>query len=114
MSEHSPLPWIAAAKFSSVVGVPIVGQMGEAIANTSIPGLPEEWPDHRKRRSEANAAFIVHAVNNHDDMVEALNQIAWMDDFLDADTARRMMAIARDALVGLSADKTPQADVPGA
>lgn len=72
MADHTPTPWIAATKFSSVVGVPIVGASGQHIANTSLPGLPEEWPDHRKRRAEANAAVIVKAVNNHDALVKAL------------------------------------------
>jgi hypothetical protein len=32
---------------------------------------------------------------------KALNQIAWMDEFLSADAAREMMNIARDALAGV-------------
>ena len=43
-------------------------------------------------------ATIVKAVNNHGRLIEALNKIAWMDEFLNADAAREMMNIAREAL----------------
>jgi len=94
--KHSPLPWIAASKFSSVVGVPIVNQTGQHVANTSMPGLPEEWPDHRKQRAEANAALIVQCVNGSE-------RIASMWDYRLRIHVRKdypLLAEAIDKLVG--------------
>jgi hypothetical protein len=74
MSEHTKLPWIAASKYSSVVGVPIVNQQGKRIANTALPDLPPAW-DHMKRQAEIDAAFIITAVNNHKALVQALEAV---------------------------------------
>jgi hypothetical protein len=62
MSEPTPTPWMAATKYSSVAGVPIVNQQGKRIGNTALPDMPSEW-DHLKRQAEIDAAFIVKAVN---------------------------------------------------
>jgi hypothetical protein len=75
MSEHTPTPWNCASRYSSVVGVPIVSRTGQRIGNTAIPDMPPEW-DELKRTAEANAAFIVKAVNSHDALMEALQKIA--------------------------------------
>ena len=72
--KHTGLPWLAAAKYSSVVGVPIVGPMGERIANTSSPQLPAGYDDI-KERDLANAALIVRAVNSHKAFVAAATAI---------------------------------------
>lgn len=76
MTEHTPTPWNAASKYSSVVGVPIVNQQGKRVGNTALPDMPPEW-DHLKRQAEIDAAFICEAVNNHarlTDELELANQ----------------------------------------
>ena len=72
--EHTPTPWIAASKYSSVAGVPIVTQQGGRIGNTAMPGMPSEW-DHLKLQAEIDAAFIVKAVNNYAAMVAELKRM---------------------------------------
>ena len=74
MTEHTPTPWNAATKYSSVVGVPIVNTQGKRIGNTALPDMPAEW-DHLKRQAEIDAAFICIAVNNHDTLVKALHDV---------------------------------------
>lgn len=74
MSDHTPTPWTAASKYSSVVGVPIVSRQGKRIGNTAIPDMPPEW-DHLKRQAEIDAAFIVKACNSHDVLVKALQKV---------------------------------------
>jgi len=74
MTEHTPTPWNAASKYSSVVGVPIVNQQGKRIGNTALPDMPPEW-DHLKRQAEIDAAFIVKAVNNHEALVNVLTMM---------------------------------------
>lgn len=95
MSEHTPMPWSAASKYSSVVGVPIVNQQGRRIGNTALPGYPPEW-DHMKRQAEIDAAFIVKAVNNHDALVQALRDVM--------KAANDPYEVARNALARLAAN----------
>jgi hypothetical protein len=71
MTDHTPTPWMAASKYSSMVGVPIVNQQGKRIGNTALPDMPHEW-DHLKRQAEVDAAFIIKAVTNHGALVKAL------------------------------------------
>jgi hypothetical protein len=65
---------MAASKYSSVAGVPIVNQQGKRIANTALPNMPAEWAD-LKRQAEIDAAFIVKAVNNHERIVAELKRL---------------------------------------
>lgn len=69
-TKHSTLPWIAATRYSSVVGVPIVAQSGFVICNTAF--LHRTGDDDAKRLAEANAAFIVLATSLHYELVSAL------------------------------------------
>lgn len=104
MTEHTPTPWTAAAKYSSVVGVPIVNQQGKRVGNTAIPAMPREW-DHLKRQAEIDAAFIVKAVNNHDALVRALEKISAMDPKgIRADDLGRAASIAREAIQGVAGE----------
>jgi hypothetical protein len=80
MSEHTPLPWTW-GKFDDEIH--IVPLRGEVIAkvcfrNSTVGKLP----------AEANARFIVRAVNAHDDLLAACRQaeILLQKIVLDADT----------------------------
>lgn len=100
--KATPGPWMAAAKPSSVVGLPIVGPMGRSIANVSdfaTPGTPynEDQAEAEAKyhaENQANAALIVALVNNLPAIIsaleavpvmkEALERIALNDDLLEA------------------------------
>lgn len=81
MDTPTPTPWNAAAKYSSIAGVPIVNQQGKRIGNTALPDMPAEW-DHMKRQAEVDAAFIVAAANNHAPMLKSLEHCAKLFDTL--------------------------------
>jgi len=61
-------PWIAASAYSSVVGIPIVAQTGKRIANTSMPGFPDDYGNDETNL--ANARLISAAP----EMYEALKK----------------------------------------
>lgn len=94
MDAHTPTPWNAASKYSSVVGVPIINQQGKRIGNTALPDMPPEW-DHLKRQAEIDAAFIVTAANNHAPMLKSLEHCAKLFDTL-AQTLDRWATESRD------------------
>lgn len=62
---------MAAAAYSSIVGVPLVTSEGRRVANTALPDMPKEW-DHLKKQAVIDAEFIAHAWNCHDDLTAAL------------------------------------------
>jgi hypothetical protein len=69
-AKHTTLPWVVDGKFSDYVGhlhvtsVPANVFVAEVIASDA--------------EAEANAAFIVLAVNHHDELVEVLRAaLAW-------------------------------------
>ena len=71
---HTELPWMAAASYSSVCGVPIVNREGRRVANTAILDMPKEW-DELKLQAVIDAAFICKAVNTYpavEELVKAL------------------------------------------
>ncbi|HXP63987.1 MAG TPA: hypothetical protein VN815_00815 [Steroidobacteraceae bacterium] len=72
MSEHTPTPWF-------VMGNSIQTKGGNYIADLSSPRGSQE--------RDANAAFIVKAVNNHDALVEALTEC------LDVLQSKEMMGV---------------------
>lgn len=74
MTEHTPTPWNAASAYSSAVGVPIVNQRGQRVANTALPGMPAEW-DEMKKRAVVDAALICRAVNNHHALVDLVQTL---------------------------------------
>jgi len=103
MSEHTPTPWEVQDYSESDDGVGIIGLRTNDGAPYSSPtnGLvawatlhPTEMDENDPTRAQANAAFIVKAVNNHERMVEALKRIAAHDGGYAGD-------IARDALTDL-------------
>jgi hypothetical protein len=82
---HTPTPWEALASFDDEPGIPIIGlrldDEGNAL-HTPTNGLvavacqlPTEIDAGDYSRAEANAAFIVKAVNSHDALVTALRDI---------------------------------------
>ncbi|QPF86979.1 hypothetical protein IC762_12065 [Bradyrhizobium genosp. L] len=66
MGEHTPTPWKWRNDFNHIQGAPRDGEWyGEAVTNYGGLAKP-------RTLGVANAAFIVKAVNNHDDLVKAL------------------------------------------
>jgi hypothetical protein len=78
--KHTPTPWYVAAMNDCLFifdrapsPAPYDGPIPGGSPATVIAKL--DYP-----KADANAAFIVRAVNAHDDLVKALEQIAGMDD----------------------------------
>lgn len=65
-AQHSPLPWHVAEASSGGFFVDVRGDDSRLLAIAAKTGIRGE--------AEANAAFIVRAVNAHDDLVAALTQ----------------------------------------
>ena len=64
-AEHTPTPWIRRESKSDVIW--IEDGNGRVVMHNSSVKDPED---------QANAAFIVRAVNAHEELVEALREIA--------------------------------------
>lgn len=67
-SNHTPIPWeVSAVNENGVVGT----QWNGSITPLAVPVIPA-WHEDRRKGSEeadANAAFIVRAVNSHNDLL---------------------------------------------
>jgi hypothetical protein len=75
--KHTPTPW-RAGSYSSIVGVPIMAQPDPKQNTIIVAGTRSAaatTPDGFRAEVEANAAFIVRAVNAHDDLVKALREL---------------------------------------
>jgi len=81
METHTPLPWFQTDKHSTMPEAMNVIQAGngEVVAWTccKIPKFNDSleahaWRNSQKAKLKANAAFIVRAVNSHDELVAAL------------------------------------------
>jgi hypothetical protein len=73
MGEHTPGPWLAAAKPSSVVGLPVVStKNGRSVASVTFFALGEQFVNH-DAESQANARLIAAAP----DMLEALKALKY-------------------------------------
>lgn len=94
-SKHTPGPWIA-SKYSSVVGCPVVNQIGHVVCNTASAGTFESG----KEEAEANAKLIASAP----DMLDALKMIVNADDsYISAfDVKQTMLSIAKEAIAKAS------------
>lgn len=67
-AEHTPTPWKTGGSF----GLDVLTSDGNThIANCGIYQGENEYTQGK----QANAEFIVRAVNNHDALVEALNEL---------------------------------------
>lgn len=76
-SNHTPTPWGLTRDDNDSFGVSIRGSVeGNEYANEHVCSLlPKDYRDERKEERTANAALIVHRVNNWDKLVEALAAI---------------------------------------
>ena len=73
-TAHTPLPWEAQVlETENDPGVYIVGSNLGGLVCAALP-WPTEIESGDYSRVEANAAFIVHAVNSHHDLIEALRE----------------------------------------
>lgn len=80
-TAHTPLPWEAQVlETENDPGVYIVGSNLGGLVCAALP-WPTEIESGDYSRVEANAAFIVHAVNSHHDLIEALREeLVWHED----------------------------------
>ena len=69
-TKHTPTPWKAGHYITSPDKV-IMDSIGMAIANMNMA----------ERNTEANAAYIVHACNAHDELVAALESMIKLADW---------------------------------
>lgn len=58
--RHTPGPWLAASRASSVVGLPVVAQSGRSIASVTYFGLGDDFQMHNDE-CLANARLIAAA-----------------------------------------------------
>ena len=90
MSEHTPTPWRADAprKYAGVTWDNIIRseRRNDPVCTVFVAGYME-------REAAANAAFIVKAVNSHDALVKALQEIA--------NSSPIPVSIARQALASI-------------
>jgi hypothetical protein len=99
---HTPTPWEALASFDDEPGIPIIGlrldDEGNAL-HTPTNGLvavacqlPTEIDAGDYSRAEANAAFIVKAVNSHVALVSAIRD--YLSDCMNVECERCIAARA--------------------
>ena len=78
--KHSPTPW----EFEEIKTFNlhhVDDAKGQSICDMYFKTGRDNYPEfHRKANAEANAKHIVHCVNNHDALVEALRDIAGLND----------------------------------
>jgi hypothetical protein len=70
MSKHTPGPWVASSRNSSVVGWPVVGRNGRSICNLTMPRAVSVTPAYEEE-SRANA----HLIEAAPDMLAALKSL---------------------------------------
>jgi hypothetical protein len=76
-TKHTPTPWMAVEHSWSTTGIYAKDQSeGGTIAVLCIEGeAAEDTQEELEAWMAANAAFIVRAVNSHEQLVAALNKI---------------------------------------
>jgi len=95
-TAHTPLPWEAQVlETENDPGVYIVGSNLGGLVCAALP-WPTEIDAGEYSRVEANAAFIVHAVNSHHRLVEALEAFAFVGEDDPKDTQAVWEMIYRD------------------
>lgn len=108
LSGHTPTPWRVETGTTLIWGDCTICDDGTTPDRLGVPvadaQLARPWSDGRPSYNEAdaNAAFIVRAVNSHDALVKALENIAGNDEeprvMLSGTTAEGLRNIARAAL----------------
>ena len=91
MAEHTPLPWRVEQETDLIWGACNTDDFStRGMGYSIVEGKSGSWnkgkPDMDER--EANAAFIVKAVNAHDALIEALRPFAWYFDLNDCEGRR--------------------------
>ena len=96
--KHTPLPWTVSDYYEEEAGPAIIGADGYPIADVEDTAIMEDWvnalglPDDHwaeypgqayierpMEEFQANAEFIVRAVNNHDALVHACEWlVSWL------------------------------------
>lgn len=84
MAEHTPMPWHVYEEDPFVICEGGGGSIG--IIEAGYPGVSEA-------EQIANAAYVVHCVNVHDDLVKALE--AMLGNYSSADLLDAKAALAR-------------------
>lgn len=93
---HTPLPWKAQVLETEYdPGVYIVGSNLGGLVCAALP-WPTEIDSGDYSRVEANAAFIVQAVNSHHDLIEALREARSVLAQITSGEAFREMRFAED------------------
>lgn len=72
-ADHTPLPWAIYDYGGQIPRYP--KNIIEAPTGESIAIIEGGWPQCTQAENEANARFIVKAVNSHDALIEALQRL---------------------------------------
>lgn len=70
MAEHTKLPWFQDGSY--------VTDRGDGLIGRSIADCAKS-PNIDRAEQQANAAFIVQAVNNHEVLLAAAERVCWFD-----------------------------------
>ncbi len=78
MTEHTPTPWRVEEGTDLIWGACDPDDLtSRGMGYSIVEGKPPHWKPYKPSRDEreANAAFIVKAVNNHEALVQALQAL---------------------------------------
>lgn len=114
-TKHTPGPWFLAAQNDGLViidGPPSPAPYDGPIPKAHGPNVIAT-PNFRIAKHEANAAFIVHAVNCHDELLTALEalqrQALQSPDLIETEWGQEALGLTRAAIAkakGLATDDT--------
>ena len=90
LAAHTPLPWKSDGSY-------IIGSNNLSVAKATIyKGTNEVKDIENEEKARANAAFIVRAVNAHEELLSCLKEIYEWTDYKNTDWAKRSaQAIAK-------------------
>jgi hypothetical protein len=76
-SGHTPTPWVIGTENLGAEEIATVAWIGARRVGVHTPGIPGgNYRDTAFGNQEADTAFIVRAVNSHDELVEVLKDIS--------------------------------------